>query len=1341
VLLIGQVDSTTTAAWQSALASEGVPFDLVIAGGGGSSLVLPTLSAGDVGHYNGVVIADSPTGYAAGVLDPVFDYESAFGVRQLDGYMYPSPALGVTAFDGGSRDGVVGHVTTAGLALLPGLKGPFPFDAGSYGYSATVTGGGAYTSILDDANGHTMAGVYQHPSTDRQAGVSELALNFNYNASQLHWLLLAPGLIDWVTQGTHLGLSRNYFGQDIDDVFIADNAWSSQYQCTPGATEPLDFTCPAGVAGDPTKTPADTLMSAADVTHVVAWQRQTGIRLNLAFNAVGACTGPVSSSAVCTGGAAPYTLPGFTVDAAAPDASGLTDALLATKAEFNWIMHTWSHAFLGCNVWGPQVLTGVGAGGGGTLPAGSHSYLVTAATAYGESEPSTAQAVTVAAGGSATLTWPEATNGTGDTGNAGPTLAQLRARYSSGTGFWGYNVYRQSPGSTTYGLVGQVAEGANPTAATTYSFTDTGTAAGGAPETDSTFPTATNPGIGCTSNGWLSASAIQQEIGLDQAFAVANGFTSLPAGQYTQNAVVTGEHSGVENPNMPTALNAVGVTTFAQDASRQPTQYSLGNAIGAPRYPSNIYYNASNWTDQLNEYNTLYVQSGTAFPGGTGRCVGTSSTTCRTTPATKADLLASESRIMLSHVQANDPRLGYAHQPNLIGPAGEGYTLLDLIDNMLGQYNAWHTAPLVQVTDVSSAHILAQQTGWKAAQTGGQVKANVRNGVVTVTNGGTAVDVPVTVPNGTAVNGGAFGESYAGTRSAWATLGTAATLTLNQNVAPTILSAGSATSIVGASFTETVVTTGAPTATITETGALPGGITFTDNGNGTATIAGTSASGTGGSYPVTITASNPSGTVTQAFTLTNAEAPSITSPSTASFNIGVAGTYKVTTTGYPAATITETGTLPGGLTFAAATDGTATIAGTPAAGTAGSYPVTITATNVSGSTATLALTVTVNAAAAPVITSGATASFTLNQAGAVAIVATGSPTPTITETGTLPTGLAFTANSNGTALIQGTPTVTGTSPVSITAANGISPNATQTFTIIVGQAPTFTSPATATFTAGTASSFTVTTSGYPAPAIGATGLPTGLILTDNKNGTATITGTAAAADAGPHSVTLNAVNGTGTGTQTLTVTIPVTVTAPAAPAIGSATAAGPTSATVGWTAPAAGGSAITGYSVRVLNTANVQVGALRPAAAGATSLVVTGLTTGQTYHFTVTATNAVGTSAASPSSSRVALIVPGTPGIGVASAGAAGGAITATANWTAPAANAGPAITAYQVVAERLSATGAVLATTTSANQSATARTLSMTLPVAGNYRFSVRAINIVGNSALSARSNMVAGQ
>ena len=53
-----------------------------------------------------------------------------------------------------------------------------------------------------------------------------------------------------------------------------------------------------------------------------------------------------------------------------------------------------------------------------------------------------------------------------------------------------------------------------------------------------------------------------------------------------------------------------------------------------------------------------------------------------------------------------------------------------------------------------------------------------------------------------------------------------------------------------------MTTTGFPTATLSETGALPTGVTFVDNGNGTATLAGTPAAGTGGTYPLTITAAN-----------------------------------------------------------------------------------------------------------------------------------------------------------------------------------------------------------------------------------------------------------------------------------------------------------------------------------------------------------------------------------------------------------------------------------------------------------------------------------------------------
>ena len=246
VLVIGNGSTdVTTAAWESALTTEGVPYTEVDATGTSPSqtVTLPALSSGTTGYFDGVVIADSPTDFAAGALTALDTYESTFGVRQVDGYMYPDPNLGVTEASGGALDGTTGALTTAGLAAFPSLAGPVPFATGTYGYGATVDTGAPYTALLSSGTvpagavpptgesfvtaGQVLGGIYQHPSTDPQAGVAELSLYFDYNSTQLQWLLLAPGLINWVTQGTHLGLDRNYVEMDIDDTFTPDNAWST----------------------------------------------------------------------------------------------------------------------------------------------------------------------------------------------------------------------------------------------------------------------------------------------------------------------------------------------------------------------------------------------------------------------------------------------------------------------------------------------------------------------------------------------------------------------------------------------------------------------------------------------------------------------------------------------------------------------------------------------------------------------------------------------------------------------------------------------------------------------------------------------------------------------------------------------------------------------------------------------------------------------------------------------------------------------------------------------------------------------------------------------------------
>jgi titin len=219
---------------------------------------------------------------------------------------------------------------------------------------------------------------------------------------------------------------------------------------------------------------------------------------------------------------------------------------------------------------------------------------------------------------------------------------------------------------------------------------------------------------------------------------------------------------------------------------------------------------------------------------------------------------------------------------------------------------------------------------------------------------------------------------------------------------------------------------------------------------------------------------------------------------------------------------------------------------------------------------------------------------------------------------------------------------------------------------------------------------------------------------------------------------VQATNAAGTGAFSALSAAVTPRTVPGAPLIGTPTR-GNASALVRWTAPDNGGSAITGYSVRVANAAtNAQIGVLRPAAAGTTSLTVTGLVNGTAYSFQVRATNAVGTGAFSALSIAVTpATAPGTPGIGTASSGVVGGAITALARWTTPAANGGAFINGYVVTALRMNAAGAVVGTVALTVNSGTATSATLVLP-AGNYRFVVRARNAVGLGANSARSNLV---
>lgn len=174
------------------------------------------------------------------------------------------------------------------------------------------------------------------------------------------------------------------------------------------------------------------------------------------------------------------------------------------------------------------------------------------------------------------------------------------------------------------------------------------------------------------------------------------------------------------------------------------------------------------------------------------------------------------------------------------------------------------------------------------------------------------------------------------------------------------------------------------------------------------------------------------------------QAPAFTSPAAATFQTGVAGAFTVTATGYPTPALSESGALPGGVTF---NSSTGVLSGTPSAGAGGVYPVSFAASNGVSPNAQQSFILTVDQAAA--IASARSAAFTLGAPGSFTVTSTGFPTAVLSESGVLPTGVGFVDNGKGTGTLSGAPTASGVFNISFTAANRVGASATQSFTLTV----------------------------------------------------------------------------------------------------------------------------------------------------------------------------------------------------------------------------------------------------------------------------------------------------
>jgi len=125
-------------------------------------------------------------------------------------------------------------------------------------------------------------------------------------------------------------------------------------------------------------------------------------------------------------------------------------------------------------------------------------------------------------------------------------------------------------------------------------------------------------------------------------------------------------------------------------------------------------------------------------------------------------------------------------------------------------------------------------------------------------------------------------------------------------------------------------------------GDLTGRTTFTIDRGGSCQA--NSCTGPLGTHTVTGTDQSVSGTATLLISRVN-QSPAITSAASATFVAGRAGSFEITATDHPTPSLTASGRLPAGIRFHDHGNGTATLSGTPAAGTGGAYPLTITARN------------------------------------------------------------------------------------------------------------------------------------------------------------------------------------------------------------------------------------------------------------------------------------------------------------------------------------------------------------------------------------------------------------
>ena len=304
---------------KSILEQIGVPYDALIASQ--TPLTAQTLSDGlGAGRYQGILLTTGNLAYEASPdnwqsalsqaqWQMLWQYEADFRVRQATLYTYPAGApdnyglTPISAVDTSSAP-VKGSLTSAGEQLFGYLNPATPVSiSNAWTYLAKPISSGNPVSLLDTADGYSLASIYTYPD-----GRQNLAITTDGNPDLTHTLLLGYGVINWVSKGIFLGERKVYMNPQADDIMIGNDIWD------PGRLSD--------------QTGIEYRTTGNDYDKLIAWQNTlrashpnaAQIQLEMPYNGVG-------------------------VSGIYPNDT-LTPAIRSRPNQFKWVNHTYEHELL-----------------------------------------------------------------------------------------------------------------------------------------------------------------------------------------------------------------------------------------------------------------------------------------------------------------------------------------------------------------------------------------------------------------------------------------------------------------------------------------------------------------------------------------------------------------------------------------------------------------------------------------------------------------------------------------------------------------------------------------------------------------------------------------------------------------------------------------------------------------------------------------------------------------------------------------------------------------------------------------------------------------------------------